>query len=457
MLTSTLNRSKWSTWNRCERFATLFLGFQSVVDTAVHFGSFDAELGWRPAELATLPAVPFVRSVAGMDHLLAVACRPDDLLLTTDDRSAAITDAMANAGLTHRLQVVSGPSDEPIEKRLAAARMDWLPDVQGWSASMFAVQDGTAQALTRLGLRSAVPSLESVIRVNSKVWSNAWVIDRGLPGAALVARSVEDLQSAVNDIGRGRVVIKDPYGVSGRGAIRVDSPRTFDTIVRHLVGQVERGGLIEFLVQPLFDCAIEFSSHLHITIRGDIEWLGLQTADNRRFAYVGSGPADIELIERLGDHHVELMTEVGSALYSAGYHGPAGVDGMLLANGDVVPVLEINARRSMGWLNLKLDERAARAGLRSWLRWYPVDFMVDDNLVGRVIDVLYRWDRLTDGERPGVLPLAMNPPCGRSRLFAAIFAATGDEQVELDSVVTEAVRRCDPRADAPSPIVAGRS
>jgi hypothetical protein len=421
-----------------------------VAEPVVHFGSFDAELAWRPATLATLPSAPFVRSTMGMDHLLAVAGRADDLLLTTEDRPSALADALARVGLGHRSRVVSGPDGQPVESRLAAMSPGWLPEVEGWSASAFSVQPATAEALARLGLPTPVPAVDVVARVNSKVWSNEFVLGHGLAGGAVVARTPDEVRGAIEQLGGRAAVIKDPYGVSGRGALRVDTPRTVDTIVRHLTAQTRRGCRVELLVQPLMDVSMDFSSHVEVSPEGDIAWLGMQTVENHRFAYLGSGPVPPGLVERLGDRHRQRVVEVAGALAAAGYFGPACIDGMLLDSGDVVPVLEVNARRSMGWLNLRLDGLAQRIGLRSSLRWYLVDPPTGPDWVTQLVERLDRAGILLATDRAGVLPLAVSPPRGRARCFGAVFARDADERSRLERDFAQFLRVCAPGRGGPT-------
>ncbi|MDT3400529.1 hypothetical protein RKE29_28630, partial [Streptomyces sp. B1866] len=71
-------------------------------EAAVRLGTFDAERHWRPDGLAELPAVrdPGAdAAVAAMDELLAVACRPGDLLVTGAAPPESLSGALAGAGL----------------------------------------------------------------------------------------------------------------------------------------------------------------------------------------------------------------------------------------------------------------------------------------------------------------------------------------------------------------------
>jgi hypothetical protein len=330
--------------------------------SAVHFGTFDVEAAWRPPGLAGLPSGPVRAGAGDMDHLLAAGCAPDDVLLVASPPPPATRDAWTAAGITPTVIVV--PGDGPIEHRIARAPAGSLPDVAGRDAVVYAVRDGTHEAVGRLGLKHSLPALPDVVRVNAKTWSNAFVVEQRLAGAAVVATSADEVRRYAEP----GSVVKDPYGVAGRGALHLSTPRIADTVVRHLERQVARGARVELLVQPWFDVAMSFSAHLMVDGAGGHEWLGLQRAESTGFAYRGSGPLPDDGLRALLR---PILADLAAAIAAEGYTGPVCVDGLRLRDGTVIPVLEVNARQSMGLLNLHLDRRAAARGGSSRLRTGP--------------------------------------------------------------------------------------
>ena len=325
--------------------------------------------------------------------------------------------------------------DATVEERLAAGDDPSPAGVSGWAAACYAVRAHTAAAVRRLGLRAAIPAVEVVARVNSKVWSNDLVRDAGLPGGAALATTPEQVRRLV-EAARGEVVLKDPYGVAGRGALRLTNPRVLDTVVRHLERQAARGARVELLVQPFFETASSFSTHVEVDPGGALRWWGVQHVDNAEFAYRGSGPLPPDQHATLDTPaHREVIARVGAALAAEGYTGPVCVDGLWLRDGTVVPVLEVNARRSMGLLNLHLDRRARAVGLRSWLRCRATPVRPGD-VMARLLSALDEANLLFRGDGPGVLPLAsgtLTPP--RGRLFFAVFASDDAARVALEAQV----------------------
>lgn len=417
----------------------------------LHFGSFDAERRWRPGRLARLPSAPAAqtdRITAAMDEVLCAGCEPDDVLATARPMSPVLLEALHRARLGCETVVVPGPDDLPVEERFADRGVGpWLPRYGDLTPAPYAVVPRTHDAFACLGVSASLPDIEAVSLVNSKTFSNQLVNELGLFGGAVLARSPGQLRSLCTDLGaeEGRVLVKDPYGVSGRDALIVDTPRVLDTVVRVLERQVEQGNEVELLVQPLFHVAQSFSGHLLIDRAGRLKPLGLQVTANHGFAFAGSATAPLWL-ERAADRagYPELLVTLGKILFTAGYYGPVCVDSLLLEDGRIVPVLEINARGSMGLLNLTLAGGIADRTVRPRLRVRQIR-LDDDGLTDRLLRELHSARLLWPGHGAGIMPLASGtlvPP--RGRLFYALFAGGAAEfkalETSLDGLLAAARR-----------------
>jgi hypothetical protein len=139
--------------------------------------------------------------------------------------------------------------------------------------------------------------------------------------------------------------------------------------------------------------------------------------------------------EVLGSGYGRTMEGVAAALHGLGYHGFACVDSMRLESGEVVPILEINARMSMGLVNHHLGARLAGAGWERGTRLTHLPVACDAPPdVERVLSALDGAGLLVrPGEPRGIVPLgsATLPLRGdgagplRGRLYVAA-AADGD-------------------------------
>jgi hypothetical protein len=385
-----------------------------------------------------LPTVRTEQSVliaSAMDEVLCAGAGPDDVVATGRAVNPVLAGALHQASLDCHMVVVPGRDDVPVEVRLSRpATAPWL-DVSGCLDPVpYAVVPGTHAVAGQCGGPARLPSLPTVSLVNSKTWSNGLVQALGLFGAAAIGRSPAEVRRLAGAADSAQVVLKDPYGVCGQGALTVATPRILDTVVRVLERQADRGANVELLVQPLFPVAESFSGHLVIDPSGGITLLGFQRTMNDGFAYAGSGPVPPELertLERSG--YPDVLIEVGKILFQAGYHGPVCVDSLLLTDDTIVPVLEINARQSMGLLSLRLNERVADRAVTARLRSRHT--RVDDaNFTERLIERLRASGLLWPGHGRGVMPLAsgpLRPP--RGRLFYALFAVADEDFETLDT------------------------
>ncbi|MDT3397326.1 hypothetical protein RKE29_11815, partial [Streptomyces sp. B1866] len=335
-----------------------------------------------------------------------------------------------------------------VERRLAAAPPG---DLAGRALAPYAVLPQTADLAARCGLRADLPDVCAVRRVSSKTWSNALVRALGLPGAGTTVRSVAELHTAVAETGAAAplaedpVLVKDPYGVSGRGTVAVSSPGVLRTLARVLARQTDRGADLELLVQARYDRVADFSAHFEVARGGAVRWRGARLMENAAFRYAGSRSLPASLERRLADGgYREVMEGVGAALAAEGYWGPVCVDSMLLRDGTLVPVLEINPRMSMGLLSLLHAERLAGPGVAARLAVRAVRGPVRaaGHPVDAVIEALADRGALYRAGGTGVLPLAAGPLLPpRGRLYYAVLSRDAEQERLLDWAVDRVLDR----------------
>jgi len=406
----------------------------------IHFGTFDAEKWWRPADLAELPAVRTGGDtvVATMDEMLVAGCSRGDLLVTRRPFPPDVRQSLAEAGIEFDHVVAQGTEipAEPIERQLFGDRVVAEIAAHYGRVQPYAVLPETEAVLAQWGISSHVSQFDVVSRVNSKTWSNSLVQTLGLPGIARLVQSVDELEPAVRDSGP-TVVIKDPYGVSGRGSLRVNSPGVLRAIERVLRHQEAEGHRVEFLVQPEFAKKCDFSGHLDVAADGTTRYLGVQLMINHGFRHFGSGPAGPELMSLLDrSGYRDTLADIGAALANAGYHGPVCVDSMVLADDTVLPILEINARCSLGLLTLLAGNRIAHTGLTCHL-WQLGLTLGPDQGVEHVISAL-RDARLLylGGSQSGVLLLGGGSAAEtEGRVYGLSYCAADDAPAWYDRVV----------------------
>ena len=183
----------------------------------------------------------------------------------------------------------------------------------------------------------------------------------------------------------------------------------FERIVRYLTPQIKKGKSLELLVEPFLNKMIDFSCQMNIDSDGRCTILSVQKMENNAFAYWGSSCADSDLYALLEKNdYFDLMQKIGSHLFTDGYFGFVCVDSMLLKDFTLVPIVEINARKSMGLINHSLNERLRNDAMKSHLRFLSVGIRSSfsyEKFIEQLgaAGLLYR----NIGE-PGILPLASN-------------------------------------------------
>lgn len=275
-------------------------------------------------------------------HLLWLASPGDALLVEKPLTNALITEAAH-----HNVELVSLDKSARQDSHDDAARIftPW-----GWTASAAAIGK-------RFGARvEHAVALETVRRVNSKLWSHALEQELGLAlPFSQTATSFNELHAAVaracpqpND----KWVIKSPSGfaarerVLGRGPALEGPPATWAK-KRLLSGET-------LIFQLWLEVLREYGTVMTIKPGGEIKIHGisdLQTngAGTGTGYMLGRPPAPPRIVEL-----ERIATIVGKRLWQEGYTGPAGVDA-LEHTGGLHPLLEVNARYTMGFVALAVE------------------------------------------------------------------------------------------------------
>jgi hypothetical protein len=199
-------------------------------------------------------------------------------------------------------------------------------------------------------------AFETVARVNSKLWSHALEVELGWsqPGAA-TASSFEELQEVAAracPAGDDKWVIKSPFGFAARDRVLGRGPLIAEAQARWASRRLDRGETLIF--QPWLEVLREYGVVLEISPAGESVLQGisdLQTngAGTGTGYILGRPPAPARL------HELERIASiVAGRLFKEGYYGPVGIDA-LEHTGGLHPLLEINARYTMGFVALAVE------------------------------------------------------------------------------------------------------
>ena len=230
----------------------------------------------------------------------------------------------------------------------------------GWTPSV-------AAAGERAGSQVQAIPFPTVARVNSKLWSHALEVELQMaqPGAA-TASTLEELSEAVTRAcprADDKWVIKSPYGFAARERVLGRGPTLEEPQRKWALRRLSKGETLIF--QPWLEVLREYGVVMEIACDGAIEVYGisdLQTngAGTGRGYLLGRPPtpqrqAELEGVARL----------VGARLFREGYYGPVGIDALEHVGG-LHPLLEINARYTMGFVALAVERSLNPATPTFW-------------------------------------------------------------------------------------------
>lgn len=166
-----------------------------------------------------------------------------------------------------------------------------------------------------------------------------------------------DLQARA-EAGKG-LIYKAPWSSSGKGNLPAANGLLPDD-ERRVMNILHHDGHI--LVDRFYAKVADFAMEFDIRPGGESRFLGyslFQTAGRGRYGGQRVAPQETVLREIGADRGLlrDLVSYHLSHLPLLGYTGPMGIDMMLLADGRLHPVVELNLRRNMGILALEVERR----------------------------------------------------------------------------------------------------
>jgi len=346
----------------------------------VLLGNFEVEDRWAAGE-AGLPRFPSPSGtvlVNRMDELALLLAGPDDHVLLKEPVDEEFLAYLGDLGL--ELPTVLAPArqdprrtvtDDVLADPVLLDRLRGLGDGRHrlWPHGV-SVAEERLSALTGL---PAGPAAGVCKRVNSKIFSRLTVDELELrQPEGRVCRNGDEFAQAC-DWARTRlrsglpVVVKDAFGVSGKGLVVLTEEAGLDRLQRMLARRPGAGLVVEAWIDKVTDLNYQFTVARDGTVRFDV----VKESITRNGVHLGHRmPA---ALPRATLDEVESASgRLGARLFEAGYHGIAGVDAMLAPDGTLYPVTEINARNNMSTYQEGVRERFVAADRVAIAARYPV-------------------------------------------------------------------------------------
>ncbi|KAA8746141.1 hypothetical protein [Paenibacillus sp. UASWS1643] len=429
----------------------------------IHCGSFEAERYWRDPNLAVLPSLSDRQAMAvteAMDELLFVFCNDGDILLTRNVMDSAQLDYIRSIGFD--IGTNRKPWLENVEQITECQQLNVFELFNACTSKKlllqtfperskieaFAVLPGVVEIIQRCRLASRVPEQSIVQKINAKSYSLAMRDKLDIRNVGVIVEGIPRLiEEGSRMLRAGSILLKDEYGVSGKGNLSIDSTKSLLRIAKYLETQVAKGKTVRFILEPLLDRKTDFSCQFRISEEGKVTILSIQQLQNNGYAFGASftmGAASVDRLLHLG--YMDQMQQIGASLYQEGYFGDVCVDSMILQDETVEPIVEINARKSMSLIKHAVDCSMVANKLYSCLTQFtlllPSDFNYEaflDNLRNR--QLLYDLGRMT-----GIVPLSSgtllsskrgststSSKSTKGRLYVAVIY---ENEAQMDGLIT---------------------
>ena len=189
------------------------------------------------------------------------------------------------------------------------------------------------------GIEYAMPPWEVVKKVNSKSYSFA---KSPLPGGQLLFPG---------DQVEGRKILKSCFGTAGRGMIFSDHPKSLAFC------QEQWNVGLPVIAEPWVERSLDFSTQWEISQSGAIAFLGTTLCKTTSTGMHQSNTAGMKHLPSFVEEQKAVAREVLKEMAGWGYFGNVGFDAMLYGKNQLQPIVEINARKTMGWVTLMYQKK----------------------------------------------------------------------------------------------------
>lgn len=386
----------------------------------VYLGSFNAEAYYSDSQYYKLPSFSVKKGINplfnSMDELMIPMLDENDILITRYDMDEVYKDYYESnfirfttySCLSIEQDIYEDKSIFSVIKEVKPSNvLDCLADVNNQIIEYSLIKD-CYDLYDLLGLKNNKPNEDIVRMVNSKAYSNELKYKLDLPYKGVLVKSIDEFVKVSKEMltKYSSILIKDVMGVSGQGILIVQNE--FMIMRLEKIFDKQQCEKFSFLLEPYWDKIRDFSCQFTIEQDGNVNIQGYQENNNRKFTYLGSSYLSSDLINKWNPNYTAVIGNVAKLMFEDGYYGPVCVDSMLLNDNTVSPLVEINARLSMGRFNLMTNNRLLKHGAKSNL----IFLQVTKNKNITVAELLQKLDDnhilCKKDTYYGVIPLAPN-------------------------------------------------
>jgi hypothetical protein len=359
----------------------------SVGSPLVLMANVEVEDRWAAGEPG-LPTVAFTGSraiVNRMDELALLLAGPDDHVVLKAPPDPAYLEYLDGLGLAlpqlltandqHPQRTVTEDALADPELIAALARLA-SAGAQLWPHGVSELEERLS---ARSGLPLAAPPAAVCKAVNSKVYSRLIADAVGVrQPSGMVCRDLRELAVACDRadawLASGHpVVLKDAYGVSGKGLLVVRGADRLRQVRRMIERRADRSGRsrLGLVVEEWLPKLIDINYQFTIDRDRDVHFDFVREALTERGVHKGHRMPARLTARQVGELRAAALA-LGKRLAADGYHGVVGVDALLTEDDQLYPMIEINARNNMSTYQERLRRTCLDSSRVAVAKQYPV-------------------------------------------------------------------------------------
>lgn len=411
-----------------------------------------AEKYWNPVQPGVVDRSED-RIVGRVEEMNLLLCREQDILILREVPDPYYLDKLREWGFSIPRIRVPKQSDPwtPISElvlrdvglltelaKIAKANNDvWFVP--------YAVTRLEEQISARCGLRLAAASSDVNATVNDKIFNREIAVTLELPVCqGRVCRSAEEIGQAYAELTEqpphfDRVIIKEPFGASGKGLYIVDSPDKLRPILLRVSRFAKNNPQAQWLVEGWYDKQADVNYQLYVSQDGGVDVFSIKQQVLRDTVYIGS-KMPVQLDEDAMERYRGFGEAIGKHLHAIGYSGVAGIDSIITREGGFIPIIEINGRFTLSTYISFLERVIGDANVYSRYFKLATDEPIGFRAICEALDrerLLYHRD---SGEgvivyTSGTLPTVKDEGGGKypGRVFTLIVARDWERVEEIGS------------------------
>jgi hypothetical protein len=202
-------------------------------------------------------------------------------------------------------------------------------------------------------------SAASTETCNDKRTAKLWCRELGLPtpeGRVCSSATIAEETAADLFERHATIVVKDPYGASGKGLVLCNSIDRVRRVLRRFPAQESQCSATSVIVEAWLEKRVSHNAQYLILPDGNILYLGHTEQVLAKQKYLGNNiPRGWP--QTFHEDQFHTYEQIAQRAYREGYHGIIGIDSFITYGGVWFPCVELNARFNLSTYALAFLER----------------------------------------------------------------------------------------------------